>query len=133
MVTASNPHQIGTEINLVPLARKGKAILCLLATSCPYYSSAFQYLIIDLVGNIVVFIPLGFGLAGIFHPKRIPVTLILGLIGGFIFSLTIELIQLAIPSRTTDIDDLIFNSLGGLIGASLFVLYKKFKPIESYQ
>jgi glycopeptide antibiotics resistance protein len=41
---------------------------------------------------------------------------------GFLLSLSIELAQLAIPTRATDVDDVILNTLGTAIGALLIAL-----------
>ena len=43
------------------------------------------------------------------------------------FSLFIEILQLPFYDRVTDIDDLILNSLGFLIGYGIFLLVKKLK------
>lgn len=77
---------------------------------------------IDVVGNVIVFMPIGFGLAGALARDTLIQTIRPALLGGFLFSLTIELLQLAVPTRTTDIDDLIFNSLGTLLGVIAFIL-----------
>ncbi|WP_366102713.1 VanZ family protein [uncultured Clostridium sp.] len=47
---------------------------------------------------------------------------------GFTASLTIELIQLFTPYNTTDVDDIIFNTLGAVVGFIIFnIIYKIFK------
>jgi glycopeptide antibiotics resistance protein len=88
-------------------------------------------LLIDVVGNTLVFMPLGFGLAGALHRGNAWQTIYRAALGGFLVSLAIELLQLAIPSRATDVDDLIFNSLGALLGALLFyTLYYQIKRLS---
>jgi glycopeptide antibiotics resistance protein len=83
------------------------------------------FLLVDVLGNIIVFIPLGLGLAGILSQTNPRQTMCRTALGGFLFSLTIELTQLTIPTRATDIDDLIFNTLGVTLGALLFIrLYR---------
>lgn len=75
---------------------------------------------IDVAGyllNIVMFIPLGFLVPLIWKKAGKPRYIILT---GFAFSLLIELSQL-LNSRGTDVDDLILNTLGGVVG---FLLYK---------
>ncbi len=72
---------------------------------------------INVFGNIIIFIP-----AGIFIPmvskraKNILQTTIIG----FGWSLLIELSQLLLFDRCSDIDDLILNTLGAAIGACVF-------------
>lgn len=78
-------------------------------------------LLINVIGNVVVFIPLGIGLAGLWHRGRIWPTFGRAVLGGFLLSLAIELMQLAIPGRATDVDDLIFNTLGTMLGVLAFL------------
>jgi len=113
-----NPDQI----NLIPMAEHSEALACLINHTCLSPRLALWFLLIDVVGNIVVFVPLGFGLAGVLHQANFRQTIGLAALGGFGLSLLIELGQLAIPSRTTDVDDLIFNTLGTTVGAVIYVL-----------
>ncbi len=79
---------------------------------------------INVFGNIIIFIP-----AGIFIPmvskraKNIFQTIIIG----FGWSLLIELIQLFLFDRCSDIDDLLLNTLGAAIGACVFFAVRRFK------
>jgi glycopeptide antibiotics resistance protein len=107
------------------MAEHGWALTCLIQSSCVSPRRALWFLLIDVVGNIVVFIPLGFGLAGALPQTNLRQTIRLAALGGFGLSLLIELGQLTIPSRTTDVDDLIFNTLGAAIGALGFALLRQ--------
>ena len=79
----------------------------------------------NVIGNILLFIPLGFGIPLFFNKKNKLSKIILY---GFTASLTIELIQLFTPYNTTDIDDVIFNTLGAVLGFIIFnIIYKIFK------
>lgn len=69
-----------------------------------------SYFIISFLGNIFIFIPIGFLISLIWNIKDKKVILI-----GFLISLSIELTQIFLK-RTTDIDDLILNTLGVIIG-----------------
>ncbi|MBV7392004.1 VanZ family protein [Enterococcus alishanensis] len=63
--------------------------------------------------NILFFIPLGVALPVMWPQfKRLPNTLLYG----FLFSLTIEISQMFTFSRITDVNDLMMNTLGTLIG-----------------
>jgi hypothetical protein len=80
---------------------------------------SFQDVFINLVG----FIPLGFMLAAtfikagpIFERNNILITVILC----FTVSLTIEIVQAWIPSRSSDSLDLMLNTLGGFFGAMIY-------------
>ncbi|MDO5546224.1 MAG: VanZ family protein [Eubacteriales bacterium] len=69
----------------------------------------------SLVGmalNILMFLPLGFLLPACFERYR---RWNRTLVAGFLTSLTVELIQL-FTFRATDVDDLIMNTLGTLVG-----------------
>lgn len=68
--------------------------------------------------NIVMFVPFGI-LVPLFWSRNRRFFLIVVI--GFIFSLVIELSQL-LNSRATDIDDIIANTLGALVGVALFLL-----------
>jgi len=71
--------------------------------------------------NILLFIPLGLMLPLIWEPyKKLWKTALCGIT----FSLLIELSQL-FNGRVTDIDDLLMNTLGTLIGWGIFTLLKK--------
>jgi glycopeptide antibiotics resistance protein len=113
-----NPNQI----NLIPMAEHSEALICLIYHTCFSARRSLWFLLIDVVGNVAVFIPLGFGLAGALPQADFRQNIGRAALGGFSLSLVIELSQLAIPSRTTDVDDLIFNTIGATLGAVIFVL-----------
>ncbi|MBA3927351.1 VanZ family protein [Listeria rustica] len=90
----------------------------------------------QVVGNILLFVPLGFSLPIIvkkFSWKKVVLT-------GFLISLSIELGQwllglyLGYNYRATDIDDLIFNTIGTFLGVLLFnsmqSILRKYELIE---
>ena len=78
----------------------------------------------DIIINFAGFIPLGFVLiatfikAGGFLKKY---GILITLVSGFTVSLVIEILQAWIPSRSSDILDLIFNTLGTLLGVMLYI------------
>ncbi len=73
--------------------------------------------------NIVAFIPLGFFLRAYFEVgKFIRRAALASVIGGLLVSLTIEILQAYIPVRNSGMTDLITNTLGTGIGASLYGL-----------
>jgi glycopeptide antibiotics resistance protein len=80
--------------------------------------------LLNLIGNTAMFIPLGVVWPTVFkkldsHKKVIS--------AGFGVSLAIEFLQLFFYDRATDIDDLILNTLGFLIGYGIYLLAKKLK------
>lgn len=108
-------------LNLIPFAEHSRALVCLLNDGCPYQRRAFWLLLINVVGNVLVFVPLGIGLAGLWYKGNGWQTFRRAVLGGFLLSLTIEMMQLAIPSRATDVDDLVFNTLGAILGVLAFL------------
>ena len=82
-------------------------------------SGNFSYLIISLLGNIGIFIPLGILIKIIWKISDMKTILY-----GFYISLFIETIQLFI-GRNTDIDDLMLNTFGILIGVLLVKIFDK--------
>lgn len=72
--------------------------------------------------NIIMFAPLGFLLPLIWEQcRKLWPTVLLG----FQFSLMIELLQL-FNRRATDVDDLMMNTVGALVGFMIWLLYQKF-------
>ena len=74
------------------------------------------------IENILLFIPLGFMLPCIWKKYEV---LWKTALSGFTFSLLIELCQLFNRDRVTDLDDLLMNTLGALIGWVIFRLLKE--------
>lgn len=72
----------------------------------------------DIIENIIGFIPLGFTLCGYIvtsRRMRMPVVVTILLCG--ILSLAIETLQIFLPTRDSDMTDVITNVLGSAIGA----------------
>ncbi len=80
------------------------------------YSIGSKKFIKNILGNIMLFIPYGFLSSYLLKNRKISVTFILCLI----VSITIEVVQYHI-GRVFDIDDIILNVLGGIIGGLLFI------------
>ena len=82
----------------------------------PFYFLVDRYdgWLMNVIGNIAMFIPVGIVWPVCFHKiDSIKKTVLAG--GGY--ALLIELTQLLCPERHTDIDDLILNTTGAIIGA----------------
>ncbi len=86
--------------------------------------------IYQIVGNILMLVPFGFFISLLY--KRARNILVVGCLG-FLFSFLIEIIQ-ALLGRVGDVDDLIFNTIGAMIGfigyKIIFLILKK--PFEKY-
>ena len=75
--------------------------------------------LLNICGNLLVFAPLGF-LIPLWYPRKIRCHHIL--IYSFSFSLCIECMQLYTCVGVFDVDDLIMNTVGGLIGWLVYLL-----------
>ncbi len=75
-------------------------------------------LITNLAGNIIAFIPMGYFIPVIFHRTRGLIKILT--LSAFI-SLSVELIQYRFAVGVFDVDDIILNTLGGIVG---YILYK---------
>lgn len=78
---------------------------------------------IDWLRNVLLFVPLGYGLACRFLPQaRQPRSLLVAILCGCIaLSAAIEVLQLLLPARESSLTDLIANSVGTVVGLLLFV------------
>lgn len=78
--------------------------------------------VLNVVGNTAMFIPIGIIWPAVFRKLNTHKKVICAGVG---FSLCIELLQLPFFDRVTDIDDLILNSLGFLMGYGIYLLVKR--------
>lgn len=103
------------QFNLIPLK-----------TISSYFRNVEVYglriMIINLLGNILAFAPYGFLFPIINKRLRKPSRIMMAT---FIFSLLVESIQLVLRVGTFDIDDILLNTVGGLIGFSILLLLIK--------
>jgi glycopeptide antibiotics resistance protein len=91
-------------INLTPLS---EILRYKIGTKMFYY---------NVLGNIIIFIPFGFLVGEYVKPKNIwPVVIVT-----FITSCVVEFVQLRI-GRSFDIDDIILNLIGGIIGYFIYI------------
>jgi VanZ family protein len=84
--------------------------------------SYYQHHLMDIFVNIAGFLPLGFLLAANFRNKPVLLSLSLSMALGFVVSFTIEAAQIFLPSHSSDVTDLICNTLGAFGGAALWCL-----------
>ena len=82
----------------------------------------------DIVWNVV-------GNGAMFIPSGIVLPIVYGRLNDFwktvaagaFISLCIEILQLPFPSRASDIDDLILNTLGVIVGYGIYAAFKRLK------
>ncbi len=109
--------QVSMRLNLIPLRTLSHQLRLLTQSGRPWL---VRHAAVNLVGNVLLFLPLGLLLPKLFHGldrlwKTLSVT------GGII--LLVELTQVLTLLGRCDIDDLILNLLGAAMG---YGLYRRF-------
>ena len=84
----------------------------------------FSEALINLIGNTTMFIPIGVIWPIVYKELNTHKKVIAAGVG---FSLCIEILQLPFAVRVSDIDDLILNSTGFVIGYGVYLLVKKIR------
>ena len=84
----------------------------------------YQTLGKQILGNFVMLLPLGIYLPLLYTKLRKAYSFFAVLLICFLVSIGIELLQLATSYRSTDIDDVILNTLGGCTGFIIYLLIK---------
>ena len=79
-----------------------------------------EYFLINIVGNVVVFMPFGF-----FVPSLKNWSFMRVVLTGFLFSLAVETAQLVTKVGTFDVDDLFLNTIGVTLGCIMFYFCRK--------
>ncbi len=90
----------------------------------------FARVVLNLAGNIVGFMPFGFFVPLLFRFHR-DIPFIAGI--SFCFSAAIEFIQLVSRVGCCDVDDVILNTLGGLLGYALFIVLRDYRRKVKWQ
>ncbi len=90
---------------------------------CPFhtYMGLYNILLAENILNIVLFMPIGFFAGAALRKKHLLNVIKIG----FVLSLSIELIQLISRRGVCNIDDVIHNTLGCVLGFACFVLCLK--------
>ena len=78
-------------------------------------------MISQVIGNVLMFVPFGFLLSVVFKTCQSPIKTLITVAS---FSFSIEFVQYFI-GRSADIDDLILNTLGGMLGFGMYLITDK--------
>ena len=114
-------EQAAGHLNLIPF-RTLRLFAGLLDSAQPEY---VRSAVINLGGNIIMFIPLGFLLPRVFpHLTSLPRVLLVTAV----LITAVEIIQLFTLVGSCDIDDLILNMIGSAIGYGFHLTAKKPAP-----
>ncbi|MER2192455.1 MAG: VanZ family protein [Solibacillus sp.] len=113
-------------IDTVFLARDARRSINLV----PFDMIAQQGFSLNVYGNILMFVPLGLYIANSMKPFRFWKVLV-AIVGT---SFAIEVLQYVFKRGASDIDDLLLNTAGGLIGIFIYYVFKlAFKSKERIQ
>lgn len=104
----------GRGINLIPFRS--------IVSYFKYYSR--EGFLVNFLGNIVLFMPWGFGLVLLWKRKQRVLSVVLYSLA---LTLSIEIVQLLIE-RSVDIDDILLNFAGSCLGAAVYFLLRKKFP-----
>ena len=99
-------HMSARSLNLEPF--KGTAV----------YHGRYDYK--ELVGNILIFVPLGMYISVVVRKFN----LVAAFVAGFTLSLIYETVQYELICGAADVTDVLMNTLGALIGAILYLILK---------
>ena len=81
----------------------------------------YKAVLLNIIGNVVAFMPFGFILPEVWDQLNKWPTIT---IQGFLFSLGIEIAQLTAHVGSFDVDDLLLNTIGVMIGYFVFLVAK---------
>jgi len=99
------------------------AYQCLIEpATCPNWHNAVIFLIGDVVGNIIVFVPLGAALFIALGERKSRSPLIdfwAATASGMIVSILFEVVQIYLPGRIVSVEDVITNTFGTALGAGI--------------
>ena len=87
----------------------------------PVSTQILAVILVPIAGNILLFVPWGFLMfISLYSVERLTVqTYLLTILIGLTLTLAIEAWQYFLPSRVSDINDVIWNTVGTIIGAVL--------------
>ncbi|HEX3580801.1 MAG TPA: VanZ family protein [Thermoanaerobaculia bacterium] len=87
----------------------------------PMATTTLSIIVLPVIGNLLMFLPWGFLMFITLYSVERPTvqTYVLTILLGISFSTAIEAVQYFLPSRVADVNDVIWNSAGTLLGALL--------------
>lgn len=102
----------GYRYNLVPFAEIKRYIIY-------HRSFKMSQILVNLLGNIVAFVPMGYFFSCFFNRK-----ILTSILCGALSSVLVELIQLITMVGSFDVDDIILNTLGVIFGCLMYYIVK---------
>lgn len=132
MVFKDIPHiRVGSLMLNFGGTQSGQANFIPFKSILPYLlgERGFIIALINLVGNIVLLIPVGFIAPFIFRKITWKKSLALAVAAG----LTLEVMQVTLRVGIFDIDDVILNGLGVMIGYWIFIIFAKWLRLKKHK
>lgn len=103
-----NPQRLPRQYNLIPFA-----------TVTSYINpDTHQYAFLDVVGNILLFVPMGVYIRALFRERKIWLSVVFS----FFSTCLIETAQFILATGSFDVDDILMNFIGALCGVLIFQL-----------
>lgn len=118
-IAGTYEQALAANLNLIPFATV-RLYIDLLTGG--YSAYLVQHAFINLAGNVLMFVPLGIFLPGIWQKMRKFFLFLLCVIG---MILAVELVQLVTLLGSCDVDDLILNLVGAALGFGFWKLFSK--------
>lgn len=84
--------------------------------------------VMNVIGNIVVFMPIGMFLPSLFARCR---NILFTTVLSFEISLCVEVVQLVTKVGSFDVDDLLLNTIGGICGYIIYMMYRGIKRLST--
>lgn len=79
----------------------------------------------DILINIGGFVPFGFAVSAfLVSAGRVRKVAVWAILGGLFVSLTIEILQVYLPTRSSDLTDVLTNTLGACLGATIYAIWQ---------
>lgn len=117
-------EMLRANVNLVPFHTVALFVRSLLRSGNP---ALLKHAVINLAGNVIMFVPLGFFIPAVFgRMRKFGKTLLFAAVSVTV----VEIIQLFTLLGSCDVDDLILNMLGVAAG---FIIFKNIKPIDFFK
>ena len=111
-------HSTRLLVRPYPFSEFGPMLQCVF-NACSWKPTARRFLLINGLGNVVVFAPLGAvlytALTGEHYMRRQNV--LITTVAGMLISIIFEIAQIWIPGRVVATDDVILNTIGATLGA----------------
>ncbi|MFT8888852.1 MAG: VanZ family protein [Ethanoligenens sp.] len=118
MLSGSGAHAV----NLIPL----HTIFYYIGVALSGGAAGMRQAFANLAGNVILFLPFGYFIPMLIKPLRRGTRITLVTVG---FSLMIEVLQYVLHVGSSDVDDVILNTLGGLAGFALLQLISNRRPL----